>query len=106
VREVCATKIDQRGQLEGEMMPEVICLLIGLFVTLAILGKLFKPANRACGFCGNDLHKKYHVWIIEGKKVKVCNYCNQKIERKKSSAAWGKKRPKQRNIEDDFDNIY
>jgi hypothetical protein len=88
-----------------------LCAIAALLVFFSVLKSLFQPKkSRACGMCGNPLHKNYYVWTTPAKKkVSICTHCNQRAERANSSAAWNhaKVRGKaQDDISKSFDEIY
>jgi ribosome-binding protein aMBF1 (putative translation factor) len=86
----------------------VACVAFGVAFLLWAATRAGRSSSRNCQLCGNLLHRKYYVWREGKKSVKVCNHCNQKLERRKSSAAFAK--PRRKKSDDDisraFDEIF
>jgi hypothetical protein len=55
---------------------------------------LYAMRRKRCAVCGNFLERKKFFWTIEGKRERVCSYCNQTFMRRQSRAgviveSWG-----------------
>lgn len=51
---------------------------------------MFDLFQSHCQVCGNLFKRNKYKWVIRGKRAWVCQACNSKLERRVSSAAFGK----------------
>ena len=63
--------------------------VIGIIVILVVLALFSGPGS--CDVCGQRIKRKYYTWRIDGKKQKLCPFCNSQMERKVSKEAFSKK---------------
>ena len=62
--------------------------LTGIIVGLIGIYLFFRAVwPRTCGLCGNLIERSSHVWRINGKKVRLCPYCNSAQRRGQSRRA-------------------
>ena len=78
----------------------VPAIALGVALVGAAVGLVWPLSSRRiptrCTMCDNELRQTYHTWTIDGERHHLCPYCNQRMERRQSSEAFDRFRPRRR----------